>query len=463
MATRVELRRDLDQFVAARYARPAVQALRDEAADQMRRFAPNAKTWLCLGPDTPVAAWQVRAAARRTYDGPLVRITTASGRCLAVTPEHRVLTRHGWCPAEALYVGDDLVQVTGVEAAGTPGVKDAPARIGQVVDALMQMAPARKVRTMPMGVHLDGDLTHGEIEVVPANRMLRERLQPGGGKRVPDWVLIDADALGHCPVLSGGDVAPVLLGVTAAAIHGRQLRSPMSVDVLGLPGDAQPTGSRPPAHVAARFPQDTPHSRLRASVRGGQVALRRALRVVTHHVGHRQIVSPLGHASDPLNADAVVAVEQVWHRGHVYDLSTDRGWYLADGLIVHNSARDERVRPSHVEVDGSDIPANLRYQVPRPDGGGHELADAPRDPALSPGNRLGPCRCESIAVPGAIARTVVEGPVLVQGPRVSATVTATYNRLIESEYPGAGDEGGGWMRAALRRTADGSRGHGGRV
>lgn len=48
MATRVELDVDLDQVVAARFARPAVDRIRDEVVEEARRRAPAAKTWVTM-------------------------------------------------------------------------------------------------------------------------------------------------------------------------------------------------------------------------------------------------------------------------------------------------------------------------------------------------------------------------------------------------------------------------------
>lgn len=116
------------------------------------------------------------------------------------------------------------------------------------------------------------------------------------------------------------------------------------------------------------------------------------------------------------------------------------------------SARDERVRPTHVEADGQTVPDNLRYVLTHPSTGGHELARAPRDPDLSVGNRIN-CRCISAALVGAIAERVAKGDVQVVGPRVRATVSVSYPRVVESEHPGPDDGGGGWVRQAIVETA----------
>lgn len=116
------------------------------------------------------------------------------------------------------------------------------------------------------------------------------------------------------------------------------------------------------------------------------------------------------------------------------------------------TARDERVRPTHVEADGQTIPANLRYVLTHPSHGGQELAQAPRDPDLSLGNRIS-CRCVAAALPGLIAEHVHVSDVVLRGARAMATVAVVFPRIVESEYPGPGDSGGGWAARSVEEVA----------
>ncbi|QSI49960.1 hypothetical protein [Thermobispora bispora] len=134
------------------------------------------------------------------------------------------------------------------------------------------------------------------------------------------------------------------------------------------------------------------------------------------------------------------------------------------------TAHDERVRPSHNAAHGQTIPANLPYRLPKtvyvrkgrgsdgrainPGGGwklapGHDLADKPRDPRLPVHQRIN-CRCTSREVPGAVAAGITASEPDVTPTRVSATVTARFPRVGESELA---DHGGGWFREAARTVA----------
>jgi hypothetical protein len=132
---------------------------------------------------------------------------------------------------------------------------------------------------------------------------------------------------------------------------------------------------------------------------------------------------------------------------------------------VWMTARDERVRQTHVHADSQEIPANLRYVLEVPGRGGQptgevELARRPRDPDLSIANAIN-CRCESVSVPDAVARQIHDHPAVLAGTRVRATVTCDYHRVVESEYPEQPDGGGRWAGSAVadvaRRISDVAR------
>lgn len=115
------------------------------------------------------------------------------------------------------------------------------------------------------------------------------------------------------------------------------------------------------------------------------------------------------------------------------------------------TAQDERVRPTHRAADGQTIPDNLRFVLEKPSGG-HELAQAPRDPDLSLENRIY-CRCLSVHLPGVIAERVDVGSVVLRRAQARVTVSVEFPRIVESEHPDAGQGGGGWVRRSIEETA----------
>jgi hypothetical protein len=151
--------------------------------------------------------------------------------------------------------------------------------------------------------------------------------------------------------------------------------------------------------------------------------------------------------------DQVVNIHRLTFRGHVYDLSTVARWYLADGLIVHNSARDERVRPTHVDTHGQEIPGNLRFMLPKLNHQpGHDPARHPRDPDLPIGQAVN-CRCETVETPDGLSRTIHRGPVTIEGTRVTGEVGTRFPRAAESEHGTSGDQPAYFMRRAIMEVA----------
>ena len=137
------------------------------------------------------------------------------------------------------------------------------------------------------------------------------------------------------------------------------------------------------------------------------------------------------------------------------------------------TAEDERVRLSHAEADGQVVPDNLRFRLPavayvrkgrgrdgkalNPAGGwkltaGWDLARRPGDPDLPLHQRVN-CRCRAVRVPGAVASSIVAGPAVVEGARVTAQVWTEFPRAAESEFGTGGDRAARFMRGALEEVS----------
>ncbi|GHE31665.1 hypothetical protein GCM10017673_38020 [Streptosporangium violaceochromogenes] len=133
----------------------------------------------------------------------------------------------------------------------------------------------------------------------------------------------------------------------------------------------------------------------------------------------------------------------------------------------------EHPRHWHAQMDGTTIPENVSYKVPRAvyvargrdvrgkavnaAGGwqavpGWDLAARPRDPRLPDYQSLG-CGCQSVPVPGALARATRTTPVVVSPGRVSASVVCEYSRVVEAEFGSSHDAGAHFMGVAARVVA----------
>jgi len=117
------------------------------------------------------------------------------------------------------------------------------------------------------------------------------------------------------------------------------------------------------------------------------------------------------------------------------------------------TARDERVRHTHIATDSQAVPANLRFQLPQISGDGYDLARAPRDPDLPIGQSIN-CRCMVGTLPRLLADSIQAGPVQVTGPRVRGEAFTRFPRAAESEFGNTtGDEAARFMGRGLQEAA----------
>lgn len=88
--------------------------------------------------------------------------------------------------------------------------------------------------------------------------------------------------------------------------------------------------------------------------------------------------------------DEIIDVKlEVWPPTSVYDLTTSNGWFMAEGIIVHNSTIDTRTREAHFAADGQVVALDQPFVVD-----GEEL-DYPGDPNGSGDNVIN-CRCSFV-------------------------------------------------------------------
>jgi hypothetical protein len=317
----------------------------------------------CIPGDAVVAADGVLAITRRHYAGPLVVLTTASGQNLAVTPNHPVLTEHGWVPAGFIEAGDHVLRHRlGHGVAGRrPGEQKQPARVEDLWRAatMDHGLYARRVPLAPKDFHGDGG--HGEVEVVATEGLLSDvgdvtfghpggelRLMAGhlAGVALPSQrqtfqPLLGLDGPAGSLVRSGGNGLAVLAGRADVALEAR-------------------FGAVPGVH--AGLLESAPDDAAVDAVLGSQSELGDALAVLLDDLLVRH-PSPLTSRFDPASAEFTVKgrgpyaslgrslverlagdveLHRVVHAGrvdfsdHVYNLQTLEGWYSADNYIVSN-------------------------------------------------------------------------------------------------------------------------------
>jgi hypothetical protein len=334
----------------------------------------------CLLPGTEVSAPGIRATTTRRYRGEVVELLTSGGDFLAVTPNHPVLTPQGWVAAGLLDEGSQVVRAGLGEALlhlVDPHDHQGPALIEDVVATFGELRGMLPVAVPVTAEDFHGDGFGSEVTVVRSDGMLRD----GGNSAQPQPSRIkqfsgDSGRLAVSPLsrgtssiprvlhaahggVRGFGIADVLLGgpsghhqsVRRGLVPARDSRVAQDRAHLG-PGDAVGLGElvlADPgqvgiADVAGGQPAQQQAGGLALEGRGPvpftgqerpafyQGVAETLLRDV-EHLGYGTASAVAGL----IRVDRVLKVRKrfVWS-GHVYNLETSSGWYIANNIIVHN-------------------------------------------------------------------------------------------------------------------------------
>lgn len=317
----------------------------------------------CLPGDMRVVpAGDLQAATRRHYDGDLVIIRTAGGNHLSCTPNHPILTDGGWVAAGLLDVGSHVISHSGRQgmAAGDLNANDVPTAIHEVAEAFGRASKVFAAEVEVSAPDFHGDGVDGQVAVVWSERLLRDDVetpgvQQGGQVTFAGAVESSGGLGGDCGKdLRAGDVVrPFDGGVSSGdlgyTLLGSHVDPAKSASVRNAPdGDArllQPDTNRCAAHVEPLRDGKLRH----ASDVGGDY-----LGVVSERLGAGRNAASLqftmqdGHSDaaallDILQGEAglveidrVIEIERISFSGHVYNLQTAMGWYVAEGIVTHN-------------------------------------------------------------------------------------------------------------------------------
>lgn len=318
----------------------------------------------CLPGQTQVTfAGPVNRLYRRWYAGELTEIVAASGVTLQCTPNHPVLTATGWQPAQAVQVGDYVVQ-GGLHRGVFPeaDVEHGVPCVADVFEAYALAFELRGERGIASQFHDDG--TDEQVDIVDVNGDLLGDIEAAQSQRLGELGLADADPPAVC--LCQAELVLESQGLTTSrSVGALRLRlAQFFARVL----EAREIGRAAPTNRLAVALEGTTHGRplytkelgegLDAgalAIRGQAFVLREALRVVRRSVD----AAATEPCSDACLADAlrmqseftadcgpgrtvaatrtrVVEVRRVDFLGHVYNFSTEGEWYMANGLCVHN-------------------------------------------------------------------------------------------------------------------------------
>lgn len=287
-------------------------SLDDEFSEGDPPLHPN-----CVPGDSLVTpGGRVSGVSQRWYDGNLIVIDTASGKRLSCTPNHPILTPGGWVAASALNEGGQVIgSRVGDRIAGQSGNdENVPTRIEDIAEAFRR---SEQVTAVPVPVapeHFHGDGEGSEVAIIWADRLLLHGADASLCKKCGKQLLVvgNVQSLAHDSI----GATDLLVETVDAATHGLMggARAGLS---LGTGESRSPDeirfalGSTPDAVVVE-------HS--------GDSSARGADELSDRILGDSALIE----------LDNIVGVSCIEFSGHVYNLHTEQGFYVAEGIVTHN-------------------------------------------------------------------------------------------------------------------------------
>ena len=270
----------------------------------------------CFPGDTRVSALStITKSYRRWWEGDAVLVKTRNGGELTGTPNHPVLTQRGWVPLGELTEGDYLIRdralVEGVPA-GHPDPQRPPASMKQVHRLASKQGVGHRVTGTESDFHGDG--LQGDVHVVGTDGLLLNGLQSTVAEFISDERLALPDVTARLLADERSEFGFGLSDLTAPDRGmGRSREALALLDRQTTHPDSVLLGTRPQPHTS--LDQTALDRRSADSVSVSESVDRFASLVV---------------------ADEIVGVYGVPFAGHVFNLETTDGWYIANGVVVHN-------------------------------------------------------------------------------------------------------------------------------
>jgi len=301
----------------------------------------------CLVAGALIEGPRAQASTARWFSGEVIDFETVEGNHLTVTPNHPVLTSEGWVAAGQLQKGHYVISRSGGQGpslSGHPDDHQVPALIEDVVKSLGGSGSVESVSVPTAPEDFHGDGSGSDVHVVRTDGLLGDRFnapveqelgQQDFGFRSHD--LVGLASSGHSDLgylglrhsancrMSSSRVPAVLLGGSPG--HGEPVSGGLVPELNS--GSSQPRGDRSSGDPKA----------FGESVDGLSGFVSSSDLLDAYDVPSRDDLKPFAGDVIP---DLVVRVARRSFEGHVYNLQTATGWYLANQIVVHN-CRCQRV------------------------------------------------------------------------------------------------------------------------
>ena len=274
----------------------------------------------CIIGDTHVLSPDLENIQRAYYSGAIVKIMTAKGRRLSVTPNHIVLTSRGWVAAKNLTKTDSVISYNFGEETSpkiNPNDDKSPASIEQIFTSFIESGSMLSVSMPSTTKDFKGDglSIQGNIDVISADRLLSSSIDVSFLECFENLTFANADVSSSSSLIKLRDLRTMLFALTLTS------DSLVSFDELcSMLSGGELTG----AEFVSFFSSSDYDLRLKKATADDS------------SVDLISFSDALFGLSRYITVDDVVDVEMVHYSGHVYDLSTKSTTYIANSIISSN-------------------------------------------------------------------------------------------------------------------------------
>ena len=271
----------------------------------------------CVVPDTIIRG-ECIGSLKSFYSGEMIELITASNNKLTITPNHPIFTENGIISASQINEGNNVIRYSGnIEGMFSKNTNHqyGPASIKEVFDMFNNFIMHR-TRTSPEDLHGDAVFGNGYVDIVGIPSILSNRGETHLGNSIENFDF----SLPHSQSTYLPRICPHHLGIYG--IDSPLGRFPSSrtlaYDGLSIPSNLIPSDS----FSFGLIPEF--YSCLPKVFSDGPPA---------HFKFFRDFVK--AHSSI-ISFDPIIKVRNFNYTGHVYDLQTVQGYYMANNLFISN-------------------------------------------------------------------------------------------------------------------------------
>jgi len=322
----------------------------------------------CVLGDTLVSSGcPVSAVSKRIYEGPVYTLTTATGNSLRCTPNHPILTAKGFLAAQDIQLGDNLVRDCGIKRVSF--IDEDHDYTETTVEKLFD-AGIKSGKMMPMLVptttkDFHGDGADNEVAIIASNRILSDKNNFARNKELSKGIFIFGRSAGSVYESCHSSFVKFFgcLRSTSCSFM-RCLRKAFnffrrcafhSLHLLFVliahfyPGlsernkdihsrDTEFIGNTPDSDTCVidfkhfrecwTDPGAVPRENFESSISESPI---------NSFSVYADLACDLCNGkAGPVEFDEIVDIKIDFVLTHVYNLQTENGWYIANGIITHN-------------------------------------------------------------------------------------------------------------------------------